>query len=1044
MKSFVVMTYYQLMHAIAMTLEMGKKTDLYFNMDYLKVENDFLLKIKETKIFNRVVGMDSDEYKTPYNAVLKTCQKMTPAQIDLIGNRIFEKHLEPYYARKFSNADFYDEIYVYNDFQRYFYYIAKHFKNIVGVEDGYKSLKQQLTVHWFKGTYKWVEPFLGKYYPEPLYKNNHIKKIISSCAFDDLPEYYNEKIEVIDFKDIVENNLDQYVNAITHIFDLEDIDMDEDDTLILTTPLSRSRHCNSLQNFLFYKKLIEKEKKEGKKIYIKPHPADTLVAYDLYEDEQVKVLPRNFPVEILQYKKIKVGKTISFASTALMNEIGEKNVTLYKGPKNVKAINKYILKYISDYKLKLNIYIWVDELSPEIYINVRSYIRQHGNIDMKLKVIIPKGSLKEYREYFHVKNMERMIKAYKKYYKIDEEKMAYCYEIEHLADIKIENLKYVSMEFLESPISEEGYIYHNFIKNDLLDYFFFVDAHNLGLRVISKLAVALRDNIKFVYTFSNYTFLDDDKKKKIYLGNGQIQNTLSGILSNRLWSDRANQILQKTYLPLPEAISAITDINSEDIQYRAILMLYLRADCLAWNRRSKAFFRKKIEGCVKKANADIDCLAGRVAMELSEYYNWLSQFDSNLQKGEVAELIERLEIDDEIKMKSQSLFIEALLRERQIERSRNTFGKIELYNYFNGTIQLLFRTGIMRRTKNWAVKIQSSKKKYAKKTRTIIKKAYRLPKKLRKKLSDGKKEFLNGIAFKRNEKHLKKITFLINKFINVEIERANAEAVDSKIIHEIICLNPKYKDENTRTLSILCEYLQVVQKKTRMSIDETTDNEELNMWTDFFITSQSFLVKCFSEGYMQKAVRILLISNLNMHKINQYEELLETYNSSFSSFYKCIVYKAILNSYCGRLNISEYILPLFREYSNDFEKYKESLKNLSIYCTNMHFLSRELKLDIFEEKKYIYRLHERIKNRENAWVYEFYVQLIRYNDYLNLVKEWLSNIFARESHTARYKKANLMYFARRAGKRAKSLHKDTNINEGGGMHYMSTEKSSNC
>lgn len=724
MKSFVVMTYYQLMHAIAMTLEIGEKTNLYFNVDYLKVESDFLDKIRGTKVFNKVVGMDSDEYKTSYNDALKKCQNMTSEQIDLIGNKIFEQYLEPYYEQKFHKADFEDEIYVYNDFQRYYYYISKHFKNIIGVEDGYCSLKQQINIHWFKGAYKWVEPFLGKYYPEPLYKGENVKRIISSRDFNDLPQYYKSKLEVVDFKELVRKHYDDYVYILTQIFDLNDFCIDEKDVLILTTPLSRSKHCNSLQNYLFYKKLIAQEKKSGKKIYIKPHPADTLIAYELYEDEQVTVLPKDFPVELLQYKGVKVSKTISFSSTALVKDLGEENIVLYNGKKTVKAINKFILKYISDEKLKLNIYIRAGELSPETYINIKSFVRQYGNIQTLIKIIVPKGKLKEYKEYFSDSHLGSMIKEYEKEYKSDENKYMYCYEIENMKKLNIAHMQYVSLEFVETPLDTEEYIFDNIIKNDIFDYFILLDAKNLGIMVIQKLVTALRAQVKFGYTFLNYTYVDS---RKVYLGNGHIYNNFSGLISNRLWNCKIIKPLSQRNGNLFDSVQKIANLNAEHIQYRAILFLYLKNDIYAEIKNGKQYYKDRIEKIVRqneRENIGEKEIAGMIGVELSEYYNWINLFDAAKQNGAVSEIVDDLDINNILILQAEKYFLEALLNERNVERSRQIFDKIELYSYFNGTLKKLFESGLMRKFKFWTIRVQYLKTKY-RNLKKGLKKKYR-------------------------------------------------------------------------------------------------------------------------------------------------------------------------------------------------------------------------------------------------------------------------------------------------------------------------------
>ena len=1032
MKSFVVMTYYQLMHAIAMTLEIGEKTNLYFNTDYLKINEEFLNKVRDTDVFNEVIGLYPDEYVTPYNASLKECQDMTPAQIDTIGNSIFENYLEPYFSKKFHNADIDDEIYVYNDFQRYFYYIAKHFKNIIGVEDGYGSLKQQLTVHVFKGNYKYVEPFLGKYYPEPLYKHKNVKKIISSRNFDSLPTYYKDKLLVIDFKDVVKRNSNNYIKAVTGIFNLDDIEITNEDVLILTTPLSRAKYCNSLQNYLFYKKLIEIEKSSGRKIYIKPHPADSLVTCELYEDEQVTILPKDFPVELLQYRGIKVERTISFASTASVEEIGRNNVILYKGANNVKAIGRYISRYISNEKLKLNIYVSVQEISPEIYINIMSYLREYQNVCLKVVIIVPTGKLNGYKKYLSFNHMKKMIKEYKKLYKNNEEKNIYCNEIENIEAIKGRNLKYASLDFVEVDTYDEEYIYEHVIKNDVFDYFMLLDAHNLGIKVIQKLVEALRSQIRFGYTFLNYTYRDENSLQKIYLMNGHIYNSLSGDLSNRLWHKNMVEALKSKKKTFYDSVIEIANKNSKHIQHRAILFLFIKNSKYLNIEDGKSYYEAKINECLKWSNRRGNVnIPGRISIYFSEYYNWVIQFLPTQKEGALSGLIESLNVNKDIIAESEKLFIEALLKERAIDRTRGVFHKIELYNYFNGPFRILFEKGVMRRLKIWIAKIKRIKLEF--KT-TFIKSKI---KKLQKKVSNiFERKIGNYFQHKKNEKYIRTIRMKMDEFIESEICETPNNSVDLAVIDKLKKLNPKFKNENNEVLSEICNYLQVIQKKARMSIDETTDNEIVKVWTDFFKENKELIIGLFSVGHIQQAVRHLLVSNLNIHKINEFEALLVKYNSVFSSYYKSILYKSILTTYSGRLSIERYILPLFKSFNEDYVKYEKNVKNLTTFCSNMFFLSKELRIDILGQESKLRMLHKRICNRTDAWVYAFYNQFIKYGEYMELVQEWLSCIFVSDSHNVRYKKASAMFFARKEGKRVKRSNEDIyikveNINGGG-------------
>lgn len=52
------MTYYQLMHATAMTLYLNEKTNLYVISNYLKTDDSFIDRIIETGVYNKVIKID--------------------------------------------------------------------------------------------------------------------------------------------------------------------------------------------------------------------------------------------------------------------------------------------------------------------------------------------------------------------------------------------------------------------------------------------------------------------------------------------------------------------------------------------------------------------------------------------------------------------------------------------------------------------------------------------------------------------------------------------------------------------------------------------------------------------------------------------------------------------------------------------------------------------------------------------------------------------------------------------------------------------------
>jgi hypothetical protein len=301
MKSFLVQTYYQLMHSIATALTLDEKPILYVTLAYLDLDEDFLELIRETGVFSLVKGINKRTDDRRFRIELRKTRGADESVIDELGNSLFETYLEPHYAEMFRDADKDDDIYVYNDFQLNYYYIQKHFKSIIGLEDGYKVLPQYIGAHKFRGDMVLLEPFIEKgYYPGPLYTSPNVTKIICNSAYEDvkLDDYYREKMVVWDYMDIIELNKEKFKEAVLHIFRLDKIDIKENSVLILGQCLDRVKYCDSVTNYMLMRKMIRSELEKGYNVYFKPHPAEVNDAR-IYLDEGVTLLSQAFPVEIL-------------------------------------------------------------------------------------------------------------------------------------------------------------------------------------------------------------------------------------------------------------------------------------------------------------------------------------------------------------------------------------------------------------------------------------------------------------------------------------------------------------------------------------------------------------------------------------------------------------------------------------------------------------------------------------------------------------------------------------------------------------------------
>lgn len=94
--------------------------------------------------------------------------------------------------------------------------------------------------------------------------------------------------------------------------------------IVITQPLSEDGYLTENKKVEFYKKIIEKGKKEGYKVYMKQHPRELTNYKGLFHD--VIFLPKLFPIELLNLsKEISFDLGYTFFSSSLDNLQNVKN-----------------------------------------------------------------------------------------------------------------------------------------------------------------------------------------------------------------------------------------------------------------------------------------------------------------------------------------------------------------------------------------------------------------------------------------------------------------------------------------------------------------------------------------------------------------------------------------------------------------------------------------------------------------------------------------------------------------------------------------------
>jgi hypothetical protein len=704
LKSIVVMTYYQLMHSIALALTFEEKPILYFSRSYLNVDDELLERVKSTGIFHDVIGITARLEFVKFMDELKKTRDLTEEQIRAQGNSIFEKYLEPHYAEAFKPADFDDEIYVYNDFQWHYYYIAKHFKHIVGVEDGYKSLQQQLKVQKMKKLQLLLLPFIDNgYYPEPLYKTKNVERIISSAAFDDLDDYYQKKIQVWDFKDIVNENPQAFKEALLTIFDIESMNIKSGGVLFLGQPLARGEYCNSVEEYLLMQKYIREETDKGNHVYFKLHPADVIDPV-LYMSDKVTMLPGNFPIEVLNFTDITFKKAVTFGSTGIDTlSCARKMVKhLPDSCDNNARIIRFIRKEIKGEELSLSYYIKTSDLNALNYIRVYSSFKTPKHIRMNVYLLADPGRVDEVAAYFDISNFEDRLREYKKIMRENGEQSLWFNEIRALN--KLVKSRQPGVKVLPSTVESDWDIFKDVInKNEVSDFTMLVDIENDMFGLTDSIVKSLRARVRPAQLCQNFTYGIDKKKEntKVWLSPGYINAWLAPQLRNRVWHRNLIEGIGEQYDKAGFAL--MINKYSSSMSRKFTINLYVPVTEYTEIEDGFGHYLSEIEKITNNDKLPSDFKTSQIALTVYDYFDW-RKISKRYNEDESAEkLLEAAGIPAEERAEIFSAISVSALKEKEAAKSSFVFQNYDYYKSNRETMSVAEKHGILNNLKKLAI-----------------------------------------------------------------------------------------------------------------------------------------------------------------------------------------------------------------------------------------------------------------------------------------------------------------------------------------------------
>lgn len=341
------LTYYHIVYAILHSQYSNKSSRIYVSIDYLKMSDDFYERLKKSGFFTEVIFFSEMDLRSDLFSFL---EKET--NINVAGPVLEEKIRE--YFKNIINIYTDEDVYVFNMKQLFYGYLDFITDKIILIEDGYRSINQQITSHRFKGRFNLLEKYSGKYFPSTKIESGKIEKIIVNNISDLDGQNLEIEIEELNYVNMINNLDNDKLNELLKVFDVNKMEFDENIVLVLTQPLARAEYCTLLDQYLLYRKVIRELSKEGYKIVIKIHPADKNI-YKALMNDNIDIIDNPYPVDLLLTENNNIKKVVSYGSTAngIIEDKAECIKIFDKDKFQYSDVNKHINNYIRNEKLNV-------------------------------------------------------------------------------------------------------------------------------------------------------------------------------------------------------------------------------------------------------------------------------------------------------------------------------------------------------------------------------------------------------------------------------------------------------------------------------------------------------------------------------------------------------------------------------------------------------------------------------------------------------------------------------------------------------------------
>ena len=222
------------------------------------------------------------------------------------------------------------EIEVYGHAQSPYSFMFYENENAYIIEDGLPNYSQDICeTHKINPILDTILHICGIYFlsvNEALGSHKNIKKVYLTNYFDH--PLIKDKVEVINLEERWNNFSDKQQKEILEIFNvnLDNINFNDEIVLILTQAFFEQDISTLEEEIKIYEKFIEKFKEYN--LIIKPHPRDLKNYKKIFDN--INVLDKDFPIELLNLIGIKPKIVCSIVSNAVLNFEGSE-IYIYKG-----------------------------------------------------------------------------------------------------------------------------------------------------------------------------------------------------------------------------------------------------------------------------------------------------------------------------------------------------------------------------------------------------------------------------------------------------------------------------------------------------------------------------------------------------------------------------------------------------------------------------------------------------------------------------------------------------------------------------------------